>query len=115
MEGGEADAPPGGARYGAGAFHHGARRVFDEISFLLDDARTALVGENGAGKSTLLRCLTGELKLNRGKLIRSRGLRIGWLPQETGRPDRGASTLPLPSTCICDRLLHVPQPVLAEE
>ncbi len=66
----------------AGAFHYGARRVFDDISFRLDDARTALVGENGAGKSTLLKCLTGELELNRGKVIRSRGLRVGVLPQE---------------------------------
>ncbi len=66
----------------AGAFHYGARRVFDDISFRLDDARTALVGENGAGKSTLLKCLTGELELNRGKVIRSRGLKVGCLPQD---------------------------------
>jgi ATPase subunit of ABC transporter with duplicated ATPase domains len=65
-----------------GMFHYGARRVFDDVSFLLDDAKTALVGENGAGKSTLLKCLTGELELNAGKVIRSRGLRIGALPQE---------------------------------
>ena len=65
-----------------GAFHYGARRVFSGISFLLDGAKTALVGENGAGKSTLLKCLTGELELNGGKVIRSRGLRIGALPQE---------------------------------
>ena len=65
-----------------GAFHYGARRVFSDISFLLDDARTALVGENGAGKSTLLKCLTGELELNEGKIIRSRGLAVGYLAQE---------------------------------
>jgi ATPase subunit of ABC transporter with duplicated ATPase domains len=65
-----------------GAFHYGARRVFSDISFLLDDARTALVGENGAGKSTLLKCLAGELELNEGVIVRSRGLKVGWLPQE---------------------------------
>ncbi len=65
-----------------GAFFHGVRKVFSGVSFLLDDARTALVGENGAGKSTLLKCLSGELELNRGKVIRSRGLRVGYLPQE---------------------------------
>jgi ATPase subunit of ABC transporter with duplicated ATPase domains len=65
-----------------GRFYYGARRVFDGVSFLLDDARTALVGENGAGKSTLIKCLTGELELNAGKVLRSRGLRIGVLPQE---------------------------------
>jgi ATPase subunit of ABC transporter with duplicated ATPase domains len=63
--------------------------VFSDVSFLLDDARTALVGENGVGKSTLLKCLAGELELNRGKIIRSRGLRVGYLPQEvpTGLDD----------------------------
>ena len=63
-------------------FYYGAGRVFEGVSFLLDDARTALVGENGAGKSTLLKCLTGELELNAGQVIRSRGLRVGSLPQD---------------------------------
>jgi ATPase subunit of ABC transporter with duplicated ATPase domains len=72
-----------------GAFFHGVRKVFSGVSFLLDDAKTALVGENGAGKSTLLKCLSGELELNRGKVIRSRGLRVGYLPQEV--PDDLAS------------------------
>jgi ATPase subunit of ABC transporter with duplicated ATPase domains len=65
-----------------GAFFYGASRVFSGVSFLLDDARTALVGENGVGKSTLLKCLAGELELNTGKIVRSRGLRLGALPQE---------------------------------
>jgi len=65
-----------------GAFFHGARRVFSGISFLLDDAKTALVGENGVGKSTLLKCLSGDLELNAGAIVRSRGLRVGMLPQE---------------------------------
>ncbi|MBX9944011.1 MAG: ATP-binding cassette domain-containing protein [Reyranella sp.] len=64
------------------AFHYGAKRVFEGVSFLLDAARTALVGDNGAGKSTLLKCLTGELELNAGQVIRSRGLRVGSLPQD---------------------------------
>jgi ABC-type Mn2+/Zn2+ transport system ATPase subunit len=34
--------------------------VFRHISFLLDEAKTALVGENGAGKSTLLKCLSAS-------------------------------------------------------
>jgi energy-coupling factor transporter ATP-binding protein EcfA2 len=55
------------------SFFYGSSRVFENVSFLLDDARTALVGENGAGKSTLLKCLTGGLlELNEGQVIRSR-------------------------------------------
>ena len=65
------------------SFGHGATPVFEDVSFLLDDARTALVGQNGAGKSTLIKCLTGELELDKGQVVRSRGLRIGTLPQDT--------------------------------
>ena len=64
------------------SFYYGSSRVFGGVSFLLDDARTALVGENGAGKSTLLKCLAGELELNGGKVIRSRGLSVGSVPQD---------------------------------
>src|SRR5215468_10710267 len=66
-----------------GEFFHGATRIFAGVNFLLDDAKTALVGENGAGKTTLLKCLTGELELDKGQVIRSRGLRVGALPQNT--------------------------------
>jgi ATPase subunit of ABC transporter with duplicated ATPase domains len=66
-----------------GGFGYGLRRVFSGVSFLLDDARTALVGENGVGKSTLLKCLSGEEELDQGKLIKSRNLRVGALPQQT--------------------------------
>ena len=65
------------------SFHHGAKPVFENLSFLLDGARTALVGENGAGKSTLLKCLAGELELDKGQVLKSRGLRVGSLPQDT--------------------------------
>ena len=56
--------------------------VFRHVSFMLDDARTALVGENGVGKSTLLKCLSGELELDEGRLVRSRSTKVGYVPQE---------------------------------
>ena len=65
-----------------GGFHFGTTKIFENVSFLLDDARTALVGENGAGKSTLLKCLAGEHELSGGQIVRSRGLRVGIVPQE---------------------------------
>jgi ATPase subunit of ABC transporter with duplicated ATPase domains len=74
------------------SFFYGSGRVFENVSFLLDDARTALVGENGAGKSTLLKCLTGALELNTGQVVRSRGLRIGQVPQDV---PEGLATLPV--------------------
>ena len=63
-------------------FFYGATRVFEHVSFQLDDARTALVGENGAGKSTLIKCLLGELQLIDGQIVKSRGLKIGYVPQD---------------------------------
>ncbi len=65
-----------------GGFQFGVTTIFENVSFLLDDARTALVGENGAGKSTLLKCLCGEHDLSSGQVVRSRGLRVGYVPQE---------------------------------
>ena len=74
------------------SFFYGSSKVFEGVSFQLDDARTALVGENGAGKSTLLKCLLGELELIDGQIVRSRGLKIGYVPQETP-PGLGAKTV----------------------
>ncbi len=74
------------------SFFYGSNRVFEGVSFQLDDARTALVGENGAGKSTLLKCLLGELALMDGQIVRSRGLKIGYVPQDV--PD-GLADQPL--------------------
>src|SRR5471032_816596 len=65
-----------------GGFQFGVTTIFENVSFLLDDARTALVGENGAGKSTLLKCLAGEYELAGGQIVRSRGTRVGTVPQE---------------------------------
>jgi ATPase subunit of ABC transporter with duplicated ATPase domains len=66
-----------------GAFSYGATPVFRNVSFLLDGARTGMVGENGAGKSTLLRCLIGELELNSGAITRSKNMHLSYVPQET--------------------------------
>ena len=63
-------------------FSYGSTQVFSGLTFQLDEARTALVGENGAGKSTLLKCLLGELTLIDGKIIKSRGLKVGYVPQD---------------------------------
>src|SRR5690242_2628521 len=71
-----------------GSFHYGVTPIFENVSFLLDDARTALVGENGAGKSTLLKCLTGELELASGSVVRSRGTRIRSEERRVGKECR---------------------------
>jgi ATP-binding cassette subfamily F protein 3 len=44
--------------------------------------KTALVGANGAGKSTLMKVLAGLETLDYGELQQTRGMSIGYLPQE---------------------------------
>jgi ATPase subunit of ABC transporter with duplicated ATPase domains len=46
------------------------RALFDNLSFSVDDERSALVGPNGVGKTTLARLLTGELAPARGTIGR---------------------------------------------
>lgn len=65
-----------------GTFFYGTKKVFDKITFSLDQSRTALVGDNGAGKSTLLKCLIGEAHLSGGMIIKSKSLRIAYLAQD---------------------------------
>ena len=57
--------------------------IFDGINISIPhNARIAIVGSNGVGKTTLLRILAGEDEPTEGSLFRSRGLRVGYLPQE---------------------------------
>ena len=61
----------------------GPRVLFLEADWLIrNDEKTALVGANGAGKSTLMKVLTGLETLDYGVLEQTRGISVGYLPQE---------------------------------
>ncbi len=61
----------------------GPRVLFENANWLITpDERTALVGANGTGKSTLLKVLAGAESLDYGSLQRTRGMSVGYLPQE---------------------------------
>jgi ATP-binding cassette subfamily F protein 3 len=61
----------------------GPRVLFLEANWLIRSReKTALVGANGAGKSTLMKVLAGLESLDYGALQQTRGMSIGYLPQE---------------------------------
>src|SRR6202522_1994737 len=61
----------------------GPRILFLEADWLIrNNEKTALVGANGTGKSTLMKILSGLETLDYGSLEKTRGISIGYLPQE---------------------------------
>jgi ATP-binding cassette subfamily F protein 3 len=61
----------------------GPKLLFENANWLITaNERTALVGANGTGKSTLLKILAGLDSLDYGNLQRTRGMSIGYLPQD---------------------------------
>ncbi len=61
----------------------GPRILFLEADWLIrNNEKTALVGANGTGKSTLMKVLSGLESLDYGSLEKTRGISIGYLPQE---------------------------------
>ncbi len=61
----------------------GARPIFENLSLRVAERdRIGLIGPNGSGKTTLLRIIAGEQEIDKGRIKRARGTRIGYLPQE---------------------------------
>src|ERR1700758_4676105 len=61
----------------------GPKLLFQNANWLITpNERTALVGANGTGKSTLMKVLAGIDGLDYGQVQRTRGMSIGYLPQD---------------------------------
>jgi ATP-binding cassette subfamily F protein 3 len=67
-----------------GLSHHFAGRViFEDVGFGIESGeRIGLIGPNGSGKTTLLRLLSGEIAPEGGEIRVSKGVRVGYLPQD---------------------------------
>src|SRR6478735_540851 len=61
----------------------GHKVIFDHCTFMVAmHDRVGLVGPNGAGKSTLLKLMAGLLQFDAGEYKSSKGMTIGYLPQD---------------------------------
>ena len=61
---------------------YGPRVLLDGVSLGVSAGeRAGVVGRNGAGKSTLLALLAGSAEPDSGRVARTSGLRVGYLPQ----------------------------------
>lgn len=63
---------------------YGARPLFQNFSVhLAEGDRLGLIGKNGSGKSTLMEILAGIENPDGGEVVRRKGVRVGYVPQET--------------------------------
>ncbi len=57
--------------------------LFKNVNFKVSSGdRISLVGANGTGKSSLLKIISGTLQPESGKILKQKGISIGYLPQE---------------------------------
>lgn len=60
----------------------GSKQLFQGATFSIGEGEhVGVIGPNGAGKTTLFKILAGQESLDGGEIVRSRALRIGYLPQ----------------------------------
>ncbi|MEW8497971.1 MAG: zinc ABC transporter ATP-binding protein ZnuC [Candidatus Thiodiazotropha taylori] len=61
---------------------HQGRAVLQDVNMAVRRGEiVTLIGPNGAGKTTLIRVMLGLIKADSGKVVRSAGLCIGYMPQ----------------------------------
>lgn len=67
-----------------GSKQFGSKLLFDEATFSINEGEhVAVIGPNGAGKTTLFKILVQRESLDSGQIVKTNGLRLGYLEQES--------------------------------
>ena len=70
---------------------YGDKMILDYLSCSVDYGdKIGIIGVNGTGKSTLLRIIAGDEEADQGEIIFSKGMTVGWLPQNPDFPEKGS-------------------------
>lgn len=90
------------------SIRYGGSTVLRGVTFAVEPGEiVTIVGPNGSGKTSLLRALIGAVRPATGRITRTPGLRIGYVPQRLHIDP----TLPM----TVERFLRLPQPISAEK
>jgi ATP-binding cassette subfamily F protein 3 len=89
--------------------------VFEGVSFTLNGGeRAALVGPNGVGKSTLLKIIAGQENATTGAVVKAKGNRVVYVPQEAASSFASEADLSYsPSDTLHNSMLDAIGPVRA--
>lgn len=64
---------------------YGTNKILGSISFNVQESeKVGIVGVNGAGKSTLFKIISGSLRPDDGEVYTSKGIKLGYLEQNSG-------------------------------
>lgn len=57
--------------------------AIENVNFSIEENKfITIIGPNGGGKTTLIKAILGFIKPNKGEIIKSSGLKIGYVPQK---------------------------------
>lgn len=67
----------------------GDKVIFEDISYGIHaNDKIGIIGINGTGKTTLLKIIAGEEEADSGQVIKQKGIRVSYLPQNPNFPEK---------------------------